>query len=66
MFSFYAAMEKEEAFKTFDQAFLDLRNSHQLQAPKPTNPPHSTQSDKAKAAMAKLNKPSIAEGADVL
>lgn len=63
---FYAAMEKEEAFKTFDKVMLELRDGHQLQAPKPTKPPHPAKLDKAKAAMAKLNKPSIAEGADVL
>lgn len=71
---FYAEMEKEEAFRMFNRVMLELRESHQLEMPKPAKPKGLEKAAPAKAPKhvkftakpAKVPAPKTTESDDVL
>lgn len=69
---FYAEMQKEEAFRTFDRVILELRDGHQVAAPKPAKPKAAAVTPKQAGPKVSTPKPgntpslSSAEAADVL
>ena len=64
---FYAEMEKEEAFRTFDRVMLELRETHRLDAPKSTKAKGTATTAPAKLPkVVKVPAPKITEAVDVL